>query len=183
MVNTIPIKDIQNFLEKEEVIKILEQAEHHTRNYIAVRIMWEDGLRISEVCHMQYKHIEFDNNIMNIINSKNKKSRRVPLNNDTKVMIRGYCASKNITGKKLIFPISRQQLFKAIKKYMEDAKIRPSASPHTLRHSFAINWVRQNGDIRRLQLIMGHSKIETTAVYLQFKDKDKKEAHSNVSFY
>jgi integrase/recombinase XerD len=54
--------------------------------------------------------------------------------------------------------------------------------PRTFRHSFAINSVRHGVDIRRLQQVLGHSNINTMAVYLQFNDKDVQEAYGNVPF-
>ena len=54
--------------------------------------------------------------------------------------------------------------------------------PHTLRHSFAINWVRQNHDLRRLQLLLGHSSLAVTQEYLQFRDADTMEAYNSGDF-
>jgi hypothetical protein len=55
--------------------------------------------------------------------------------------------------------------------------------PHTFRHSFAINIVRHGIDIRRLRQVLGHSNIHTTAIYLQFQDKDRQEVYANVQFW
>ncbi|MGZ4933757.1 MAG: tyrosine-type recombinase/integrase [Halobacteriota archaeon] len=54
--------------------------------------------------------------------------------------------------------------------------------PHTLRHSFAIHLVRSGMDLRRLQLLLGHSSLSITQVYLQFKDDDLREAYEKISF-
>ena len=54
--------------------------------------------------------------------------------------------------------------------------------PHVLRHSFAIHLVRSGVDIRRLQLLLGHANLNTTQVYLQFKDEDLKEVYNKVNF-
>ena len=53
---------------------------------------------------------------------------------------------------------------------------------HTFRHSFAINSVRHGVDIRRLQQVLGHSNINTTAVYLRFNDQDLQDVYTNVPF-
>ncbi|MGZ4847998.1 MAG: tyrosine-type recombinase/integrase [Halobacteriota archaeon] len=55
-------------------------------------------------------------------------------------------------------------------------------SPHTFRHSFAINSVRHGVDIRRLQQVLGHTSMNTTAVYLQFNDKDLHDVYASVPF-
>jgi integrase/recombinase XerD len=54
--------------------------------------------------------------------------------------------------------------------------------PHTLRHSFAIHLVRSGTDLRRLQLILGHTSLSITQVYLQFNDNDLREAYEKVAF-
>jgi integrase/recombinase XerD len=57
---------------------------------------------------------------------------------------------------------------------------RPSIHPHTFRHSFAINSVRHGVDIRRLQQVVGHMSINTTAFYLQFNGLQ--DVYANVPF-
>ena len=54
--------------------------------------------------------------------------------------------------------------------------------PHTLRHSFAIHLVRNGVDIRSVQLWLGHANLNTTQVYLKFKDDDLREIYNKVDF-
>jgi site-specific recombinase XerD len=54
--------------------------------------------------------------------------------------------------------------------------------PHTPRHSFAINLVRHNTDIRRVQMLLSHSSLNVTSVYLQFKESDLKAVYDAVPF-
>jgi site-specific recombinase XerD len=56
------------------------------------------------------------------------------------------------------------------------------AHPHTLRHSYAINMIRNGVDIQGVQLLLGHAGIQTTTVYLQFKDADLREVYDKVEF-
>jgi len=64
-----------------------------------------------------------------------------------------------------------------IKAYCEKEKVH-----EMLRHSFAINWVRQNQNLRRLQLLLGHSSLAVMQEYLQFKDADIMDAYNSVDF-
>jgi len=64
-----------------------------------------------------------------------------------------------------------------VKKYGNTAGLK--IHPHTLRHSFAINLVRGGTDLRRVQLMLGHSSLSITQVYLQFNDNDLREAYEN----
>lgn len=54
--------------------------------------------------------------------------------------------------------------------------------PHTFRHSYAITMVRHGVDIRRLHQVLGHASMNTTAVHLQFNDKDQKDVYASVPF-
>jgi len=54
--------------------------------------------------------------------------------------------------------------------------------PDAFRHSYAINIVRNGVDLRRLQQLLGHSNIQTTTVYLQFRDQDLREVYNKVEF-
>ena len=56
------------------------------------------------------------------------------------------------------------------------------AHPHTLRHSYAVHMIRNGVDIRRVQRLLGHAGIQTTTVYLQFKDADLREVYDKVEF-
>ena len=54
--------------------------------------------------------------------------------------------------------------------------------PHTFRHSYAIHLIRNCVDLRRLQQLLGHSNIQTTTVYLQFRDQDLRDMYNKVKF-
>ncbi len=80
-----------------------------------------------------------------------------------------------------IFPYARQWIHKIVRRY--GAVIdRTNLHPHTLRHSFAINSVKNGVDIRRLQQVLGHASIQTTAIYLNFNDRDIQDAYADVPF-
>ena len=95
-------------------------------------------------------------------------------------MLSNYILELNTPEDQPIFAIKRTQMFNLVKKYgnMVGVKIHP----HTLRHSFAIHLVRQGTDLRRLQLMLGHTSLSITQVYLQFNDKDLREAYEKVAF-
>jgi integrase/recombinase XerD len=79
-----------------------------------------------------------------------------------------------------MFPFGKRQVWHLVKRY--GATIGKDVHSHTFRHAFAINCVRNGWDIRRLQQVLGHYSLTTTAVYLQSTDGDSKAAYENTPF-
>ena len=75
-------------------------------------------------------------------------------------------------------PISSRQLHRAVQEAAEVAGIRKKVSPHTLRHSFATHLLEQDVDIRVIQVLLGHSKLETTALYTKVSTRTIKAVAS-----
>ena len=172
---------IPDYLEKEQVDEILRAAEmSSTRDYLLLRFMWRTGVRVSEVINVTPKDIEFKNGVVNVRKAKGGRQRRVPLDEDTLKMLSDYVLALNTPEDQPVFPIKRNRVFNIVKKYGN--MIGVNIHPHTLRHSFAINLVRGGTDLRRVQLMLGHTSLSITQVYLQFNDNDLREAYEKVAF-
>jgi Site-specific recombinase XerD len=118
--------------------------------------------------------------MVRVVKAKGNKQRRVPLAAQTLAQLGAYVDIHAIGDEAPIFPISQQWVRIIINKYAK--LIGKNVHPHTFRHSFAINSVRHGVDIRRLQQVLGHTNINTTAVYLKFNDLDLQEVYANVPF-
>lgn len=175
------MKDITNYLEKPQVDIMLEAAATcSTRDYLIIRTLWRTGMRVNELLHIRPMDLEHHTNMVRIVKAKGSKQRRVPLDALTLAQLQAYIDANAIPPEASIFPITQQWVRKLINRYA--GIIEKNIHPHTFRHSFAINSVRHGVDIRRLQQVLGHTNINTTAVYLQFNDQNLQDVYANVPF-
>lgn len=163
------------------------------RDYCAMLLMLKCGLRSNEINALEVADIDFDNEVIQLPGSKNKnrKSRIIPV---PKKVLRElkYLASENRkyfgNQVRMVFlnydgtPLKDDHLRKRMHKYASKCGLKGSVaiSPHKLRHTFAINFLRNGGDIRALQLIMGHADLSTTQVYLTYSNEDLKNRFNKV---
>jgi integrase/recombinase XerD len=175
------VKNITDYLTKDEVDQLLELAEVCShRDYLVLRVLWRTGVRVSELLNIRPRDVEFYNHIINITKAKGGKQRRVLLDNETTNMLSDYVLTQKLRDDQPIFGIQRAQVFRIVKKYGNMLGL--DAHPHTLRHSYAIHLVRSGMDLRRVQLLLGHSNLNTTQAYLQFKDEDLREVYDRIEF-
>jgi integrase/recombinase XerD len=175
------VTKIPDYLERERIDELLDAAKTCSqRDYLLLRFMWRTGVRVSEAISVTPNDIEFKNGVVNIRKAKGGRQRRVLLDEETLKMLSDYILALNILEDRPVFPVTRAQVFNLVKKYGN--MIGVNIHPHTLRHSFAIFLVRSGMDLRRLQLLLGHSSLSITQVYLQFKDDDLREAYEKVPF-
>jgi len=170
-----------DYLEQEDIDELLETAKaYNFRDYLLLNFMWRTGARVSEAISVTPNDIELRRNVVNIRHAKGGKQRRALLDEKTIKQLLRYIKKEGIGKNEPIFGIHRTQVFNIIKKY--GAMIGVNIHPHTLRHSFAIFAIRSGVDIRRLSMMLGHSSIAITQVYLQFNDDDLREAYEKMSF-
>jgi site-specific recombinase XerD len=177
---------LPDYLNLEEADAILEMASHASfRDYLILKLMLRCGLRISEVCNLQVRDIDFLEKKIKIVQSKRNKDRYVPANAELLRELRFYLKAQGIeagfvflsTHKK---PISIRRVQQLVKKYAQKAKIQKKVSAHTFRHSFAVHFLRHTKNLRALQLILGHSQLKSTEVYLNLSFDDLQAEYEKV---
>ena len=175
------VKNITDYLEREQVDAILEAAKlANLRDYLLIRVLWRTGVRVNELVNIKPVDIEWNNQVVNIVKAKRGKQRRVLLDEETLKMLSDYVSAQKIGEEKPIFDLTSRQIRYIVKRYGNTIGV--DVHPHTLRHSFAIHLVRSGMDLRRLQLLLGHSSLNMTQIYLQFKDDDIREVYQKIDF-
>jgi integrase/recombinase XerD len=181
---TQTMKDLKGYLKQEEVEKLIDAASN-LRDRLILQVMYRCGRRVSEVLAMRKGDIiwEEDKIIFNILKRKRPVKELKPVDPGTMRLLKAYVDGEvEIKGIKkrmqaeLLFPVSRQYVFKMIRKIGKQVGIEmvgdKKLHPHHLRHSFAVHQVRTNvktaEDLRKLQMYMAHANITTTSQYLQF---------------
>jgi len=163
------------YLKKTQIDSILERArQDNKRNYLLLLTLWKTGMRNSELVNLKKKDIKDDEII--IRRGKGNKPRMIPLDSHLGDLLTYHSA--DLTNEDLLFPLSTAQVRNITHKYqgVEDVH------PHTFRHSFAVHCLLQGMNIRSLQIILGHSDLATTAVYLDLIGKDVKEDYQKVEW-
>jgi len=167
---------LPKFLNRTEIENLLVVPDVSTelglRNRAILELMYACGLRVSEVCTLQYKDIDLDAGILTC-KGKGNKTRRVPVGKSAIEWVKSYLAVRrkkenieinNIFVTFLGSPINRQTIFLFIKEYAKKIGLQ-EVSPHTIRHSFATHLVQNSADIRSVQQMLGHADISTTQIY------------------
>jgi len=151
------------------VARLLEAAPG-VKYKAAFSVAYGAGLRVSEVAHLKVSDIDSKRMLLRIEQGKGKKDRHAMLSPRLLELLRDYWwVAKPRTwlfpGKDPLLPITTRQLHRVVCGTAEAIGIHKRVTPHVLRHSFATHLLDQGVDIRVIQVLLGHAKLETTAIY------------------
>ena len=164
-------------LSPEEVSRLIAAA-GNLKHQTALSVAYGAGLRASEVVALKVGDVDSQRMTLRIEQGKGRKDRYAMLSPVLLERLRVWWKVARAQGKMLdggwLFPglnpiesLSTRQLNRAIHAAAELAQIDKRVSMHTLRHSFATHLLEQKVDIRVIQVLLGHKKLETTALYTQ----------------
>jgi len=148
------------------------------RNYCILGCLYGCGLRVSELCNMQIKDIDFNERIIRI-HGKGSKDRDVIMYEDLAESLKHYIStfrvellynSKDVNNRTVFLNkngtnLSRVGVRKILDKLVSDCGEAYHISPHMLRHSFATALLNNGADIRSVQELLGHESLSTTQIY------------------
>jgi site-specific recombinase XerD len=159
-----------------EEIALLLQAAPGPKYKAAFATAYGAGLRVSEVVALKVSDIDSKRMLLRIEQGKGRKDRDAMLSPQLLELLRDWWVEGRrrgvllprgwlFPGRNPIEPLSTRQLNRAVHAAAEAAGIKKRVSPHTLRHSFATHLLEQDTDIRVIQVLLGHAKLDTTALY------------------
>jgi integrase/recombinase XerD len=174
-----PWQRLPNVLTHAEVEHLLQAPDIHTpsgkRDAAILELLYATGLRATELVNLTLDHVNTTDGYLRIY-GKGGKERLVPIGEMAAAQLNDYLQSgrasilrgrqtPHIFVNRLGRGLTRQALWKTIKKYVRQIGITRSVSPHTLRHSFATHMLEGGADLRSLQHFLGHADISTTQIY------------------
>ena len=175
-------------LNKQEVSRLIACASN-LKHQTALALAYGTGLRVNEVVSLKVTDIDSQRMTLRVEQGKGGKDRYAMISPILLERLRVWWRVARAQGRMLdggwlfpgmdpINPLTTRQLNRAIHEAATLAKINKRVSMHTLRHSFATHLLEQKVDIRVIQVMLGHKKLETTALYTQVATEVLKEVIS-----
>ena len=185
------MKDLQGYMKPNQMAAVYNSCDS-IRDKVLVRVLWKSGRRITEVLMLKVSDINFDeeNIVWNIEKKKKPMKKLKPMDNFTIRLLNFYVEQNKLQANDYIFKspydnnkhITRQRAFQIIRRVCEKAGIYHIGSkrphPHHFRHSFAVDIskrAKSPSDIKKLQMLLEHTSLNTTESYLQFGSEDLRE--------
>ncbi len=177
-------RELPKYFTAEEVHHILAATENE-RDKLMLNLMWQTGLRVSELLALTPSHIDFRGYTLKVPTLKRKGTplRVVPLQPSLLGELARYIATQKTDDKGRLFPLTRFRVFQIVKGACQKAGINDDrAHPHTFRHSFAVHCVLHGVPVLVLNEWLGHSNIENTLIYTKVLAADSRQFYDKLPF-
>lgn len=186
-------KKLPKCLDYAEVQRLLNTPPANTwlgaRDRAILEVLYNTGMRVSEVAALNMEDVDFLGEVIHI-RGKGKKERIAPVGSAALQSIQNYIEYRNKRMQndsnfdaKVLFAnkhgqrLSVRSIRRKMDKYLAEAGLDPSISPHTLRHSFATHMLNNGADLRSVQELLGHQSLSTTQIYTHLSTSKIKEIY------
>lgn len=186
-------KKLPVFVDETDMMTLLDSIDTTTdlgnRNRVLLELLYATGMRVSEVCSLEVRQINFYNNTIKV-NGKGKKDRIVVLYKDIADKLKFYVnitrinllskSGNNEIGNVFInykgTPLTTRGVRKIINSIIDECALNKHISPHMIRHSFATSLLNNGADLRIVQELLGHENLSTTQIYTHVSTENMKRA-------
>jgi len=161
------------------------------RDYTIILTLLDTGIRVSELCSLRLDNLWLEDGMLKVL-GKGSKERLIPIGKQVQRLLWRYinryrpkpagvnCNFLFLTRESR--PLTKDRVEKIIVYYGSKAGLKGvRCSPHTLRHTAAVKFLRNGGDVFSLQRMLGHASLEMTRRYCELADIDVKRAHMTAS--
>lgn len=167
----------------EEITLLLQPPKRKSytalRDYALICFLLSTGVRGRTLVNIKIKDLYFDNNLIFLDTTKTKKQYYIPMSTQLKKVLKQYLAVWKHREEDYLFPnqfgeqLGKKGLGCLIARYNKSRGVE-TRGVHRFRNTYATNYVKNNGNVFRLQQLLGHSKIETTRRYVTINVEDLK---------
>ena len=185
-------RKIPVILSLEEVTRLLQSA-GSLKYQAALGVAYGAGLRANEVVHLSVGDIDSERMVIRVEQGKGKRDRYAMLSPTLLELLRAWWQHARaqrqmlpggwlFPGQNPVNPLSTRQLARAFHEERKAAKIDKAVSLHSMRHAFATHLLEHHEDIRIIQVLLGHKKLENTARYSQVAAKLLREVKGPLEY-
>ncbi len=178
------LENLEKILEKPE-IKKCTFAEY--RNWVLCNYFLATGNRLNSVVNIKIKDIDFENNLVKLTETKNKKEQIIPITPQLSNILKEYLTYRKGEPEDYLFvningqPLKRNSCQQALIYYIKKQRGVDVTSIHAFRRTYATMYVENGGNLFALQQLMGHSKLETTRKYVNLSIKQLQQNYSKYN--
>ena len=183
-------KKLPNVLNEDEQKRLLEQPNSRyitgQRNHLLLKIFLDTGLRLSEATSLRWKDLDLMSGQLKVVEGKGSKDRILWLPEEDLELLQSwkqrqsekagkalkYVFTAMSAGGSLGNKLDNRYVQDMVKRYAKKAGIEKNVSPHTCRHTFATDLLRQTKNIRLVQKALSHNQLNTTMIYTHIVDDE-----------
>lgn len=172
------------FLNDEDFLKLLTAPIncHPSQRFqinTFIRILWESGARVSEVCNLKITDFDSRERFITLRNTKNGEDRIIPItpqvDNDIQRLIGGRRTGYIFRGRGES-PMGRMSVYQAIQRRVTASKLGKRVTPHSFRHHWITSKIDKGVPLPRIMKFVGHSSLAVTGQYYHFAKEDLRQA-------
>ncbi len=177
-----------DLIDEDELTRLLEAPGKggdikSLRDRALMELLFSTGLRVSELAALDRESVNLKRGEFSV-RGKGGKVRLVFISDNARDWVEKYLAKRDdvesplfVSTKPPFGRLTPRSIERMVKHYSTKAGVTKHVTPHTLRHSFATDLLRNGADLRSVQMLLGHANISTTQIYTHLTDKELKNIH------
>ncbi|HLH85396.1 MAG TPA: site-specific tyrosine recombinase/integron integrase [Thermoplasmataceae archaeon] len=177
-------RHIPVYLSETEAAEMIKASADNGRDQAMVLLLATTGLRVGEMCRLRVQDVDISERIIFVKSGKGDKDRIVPMSQECSAVLSRYILHyRKANSGDYLFPgrdgshIDSSSVERRIRKIAKAAGLKKKITPHVLRHTFATAVLKNGGDIRFIQQVLGHASISTTEIYTHIDSGMLKEMY------